>query len=244
MSSVRCLWLCTSSGEPSLRPDHRVLASPSVPGRTRRMTPCRIGCQTTRGISTTRGSDEELREIAAHRGGGRRVRRAEVDRAARRRRGWPVVRERRLGDDRRDIGSASASDARRASRPRHAASAFAACARIARCTGGSQPSSAPFAPSACRGPAPEVEAVLVAHDAARRETRTSRRCDSRRGVRSPSTCRWRPSARGRVGLVRARCPTRPPRDPCRARTASATSRARRRRRGPETPDRRSVASGA
>ena len=70
---------------------------------------------------------------------------------------------------------------------RQSASAFAACARTVRCTSGSQPKSAPFAPSACRSQRQRSKRVDVVDDqaVAERERRVDPILDvlSRRRVR-------------------------------------------------------------
>jgi hypothetical protein len=54
-SSVACFNVNTFSGEPSGVQMLAYLAA-DLAGRVRRMMPCRISAQMTRGISTTRGS--------------------------------------------------------------------------------------------------------------------------------------------------------------------------------------------
>ena len=49
-----------------------------LPARNGRTSPYRRGSQAARGISTTRGSLEEFRQVAAHRRGGGRFGRAQV----------------------------------------------------------------------------------------------------------------------------------------------------------------------
>ncbi len=150
-----------------LAPDHRVLLrrlrraaaqDPAVqdgqPDRARNLDHARIR--------------QELGEVPAHGRRRRRVGRAQVDeqhadlrRAIVREArfgaergqhgcgvgGWRIpVRERRM-DSGEPCGGLPVTGA---SFARHAASAFAACARTARCTGGSQPRSSPLTPSACR----------------------------------------------------------------------------------------------